>query len=77
MGLLRALGKPVRIAGKLTIVALRIAWMCTFGLFFAGLYVAAGFLMHPFGMLYGHSGNRTYKTAISIWTLTPAEARES
>lgn len=76
MGLLGLLGKPVRIAIVLTRLALRITWMCTFGALLAGLYLGIGFIMSPFGMMFGYSGRRSIQTAISIWTLTPADERE-
>lgn len=76
MGLLRTLGKTARIAVVLTRLAIRLTWMCTFGWVFAMGYLLLGFVMSPFGMLFGYSGRRSLQTAKSIWTLTPHNARQ-
>lgn len=76
MGLLGALGKTARIAIVLARLAIRLTWMCTIGPILAIGYLLLGFIMSPFGMLFGYSGRRSLQTAKSIWTLTPHNARQ-
>lgn len=75
MGIIRTVDRSLYIVLRLLFIPIRIAWVCSVGILFAGFYLALGVLMSPFGMVFGGAGRRSVQTALNIWLLTPGKSR--